>query len=164
MKCKCPNSYSVTVFGSRNFHPRTLHCTDSVWSCVSIFIPLLHISQHIYLIFHIAYLCSTGSPPLTWFLGSKKNRVKGKTSYRRSSLAQKPENGTFSFPKYNVEMEKNTCQDFLPKYYWYDLILRFYATYKTLIYVWGLNIWKNKTTTTSVQSMCCNSIFTLTCI
>ena len=72
--------------------------------CFNFYTPT--ISQHIYLIFHIAYLCSTGSPPLTWFLGSKKNRVKGKTSYRRSSLAQKPENGTFSFPKYNVEMEK----------------------------------------------------------
>ena len=41
----------------------------------------------------------TGTPPLTRFFGTQKNRVKGKPSYRRTFLVLKQENGpksTFS--------------------------------------------------------------------
>ena len=39
-----------------------------------------------------SYLSSTGSPPLTWFLGPGKNQIKGKPRYRRSILVLKPQN------------------------------------------------------------------------
>ena len=37
----------------------------------------------------------TGTPPLMWFFGPGKNRVKGKPRYRRSILVLKPQNGEF---------------------------------------------------------------------
>ena len=41
----------------------------------------------------------TGTPPLTWFSGPRKNRVKGKPRYRRSILVLKPPNGEFKSSK-----------------------------------------------------------------
>jgi hypothetical protein len=40
-------------------------------------------------------LFKIGTPPLTRFLGTQKNRVKGKPRYRRTKLVLKWENGTF---------------------------------------------------------------------
>ena len=40
-----------------------------------------------------------GTPPLTWFFGPRKNRVKGKPRYRRSILVLKPQNGEYESSK-----------------------------------------------------------------
>ena len=45
------------------------------------------------------WLFCTGTPPLTWFFGPGKYRVKGKPRYRRSILVLKPQNGEFELPK-----------------------------------------------------------------
>ena len=42
---------------------------------------------------------STGTPPLMRFFGPGKNRVKGKSRYRRSILVLKPQNGEFESSK-----------------------------------------------------------------
>ena len=41
----------------------------------------------------------TGTPPLTRFFGTQKNRVKGKPRYRRSILVLKPQNGEYESSK-----------------------------------------------------------------
>ena len=47
----------------------------------------------------LVYLLEVGTPPLTRFFGTQKNRVKGKPRYRRSILVLEQENGTFLHSK-----------------------------------------------------------------
>ena len=64
---------------------------------------------------------TTGTPPLTRFFGTQKNRVKGKPRYRRSVLLVKQENGTLLLPKStfwdNILLPKSTFweKNLLPK-------------------------------------------------
>ena len=54
------------------------------------------IGRHYTLDWAKCWIChTTGTPPLTRFFGSRKNRVKGKPHYRRCILVLKPQNGEY---------------------------------------------------------------------
>ena len=70
----------------------------------------------------------TGTPPLTWFFGPGKNRVKGKPRYRRSILVLKPQNREF-------ESSKST-------FLWIFDILK--STFWANVHYISISIWNGK--------------------